>query len=522
MFCFINYRTENHKMGEPKTKRLKLGNVDDQDYNDDQSDNQPKRKIAMIPAEPSIAQQQDDKQSLLRLNDDCLRAIMDKLPLDDLCMMSKTCVRLQELCIDHFQRRHKNKVLVIEQIQDVGVWRVKPKDEKYIDCFSDHIQNVILGKQCANKLALRQLNTFYASDENPTLKEVRFENWNTGPRKNHGSGMSAMFKEVVSATFSNAAIRGDLNDYILKYMPKLKELTLLKKFTEPANGSSDWMNRTYPQLNRFAWHLDKREVPIDRIKAFFIRNPNIRFSLKSISQATIEQLIQEDVRVDELFFKVVGRLSVLDNLLILCVKQPNICLHLEFSFWAQRHLNDNLDKLKALAPYIEGLYFQSGMIDAQLAKMLVTFNKLKVVQADLGIRNAKQLVDIPNLTVLYARSGVSQTNFDSYSKAMLLFAGRSLSLKKIFLRNSSIPFDTFKFKELDSKRRKLLGAKKLKIHFNTQFERQNRELKNIVRDYGSVGIDRVETEIVKNPLVTDLITKIPQSSFYRLFGLFEF
>lgn len=506
-------------MGEPKIKRLKLGNLDDQDYDDDEPDNQLKRKIAMIPAEPSIAQQQYDKQSLLRLNDDCLRAIMDKLPLHDLCTMSKTCVRLQDLCIDHFQRRHKNKVLVIEQIQDVGVWRVKPKDEKYVHCFSDHIQNVIFGKQCANNSALRQLNTFYASDENPTLKEVRFENWNTGTRKSYATGM---FKEVVSATFSNTTIRGDLNDYILKYMPKLQELTLLKKFTERADGNSDWMNQTYPHLNRFAWHLDKREVPIDKIKAFFARNPNIRFSLKSYSQATIEQLIQEGVRVDELFFEVVGRPSVLDNLLILCAKQPNICLHLEFSYSAQEQLDDSLEQLKALAPYIEGLYFQSGVIDANLAKILVTFNKLKVLQVDLGIRNAKRLVDIPNLTVLYAKSGVSRYNYDSYSKAMLLFAGRSLSLKKIFLRNSVVPFQMFKFKELDTKRRKLLGAKKLKIHFNTQFERQNREMKNIVRDYGSVEIDRVETEIVKNPLVTDLITKMPQSSFYRLYGLFEF
>lgn len=492
-------------MAPPKNKRLKLIEAqNDQDSEDDQ--HEPfKRKTRASTSAKKL--HEPEESSILSLNDDCLRDILDKLSLDDLCAISQTCVRFQELSIDHFRRRHKEKVMIIENVQD-GTWNVQPDDEKYVECFAIFIQNISIGKSCASNAALRELSTFYASDENAAIKELRFENWRPGILKSHGNSLAFILKDVESVTFSKTAVLGDLHDFILQFMPNMKSLTLWKNFTEPEN-KTDWMNKTYPNLEHFAWHLESKEVPIARIKHFLDINPNIRsFSLQSKSPKTLNQLILQSIRVNELFFEV-DRVecdvsTVLDDLRIFFKQQPNSRLHLKCGDAIRKQLN--FDKLANLGPYIEGLYFEKGVIDAKLAKQLVTFENLKVLQVELGIRNAKQLAAIPNLEEIFVYWGVNKQNFTSYSSSLLEYASQLPNLKKIYLRNNTIPFEKFNFKGLQRARRKLPGAQKLQIYFKTDETSHTGKLNKIDRNYGMIEVVRVETENVKNPLVTEYLT----------------
>lgn len=135
----------------------------------------------------------------------------------------------------------------------------------------------------------------------------------------------------------------------------------------------------------------------------------------------------------------------------------------------------------------------------------MTFDQLKVLQLNIS-QSASLLSKLVSLEEIFVYWGVDRTNFKSYGSALLTYAETTPTLKKIYMRNNSQPFERFEFDELDSARKELDGANKLKIYFKTEELDFTGKLNAIKCDYDMVEILRVETEHVANPLVTEYLT----------------
>lgn len=479
----------------PKRKRSKLQDANAQNAENAQVENEPNRK------------QPKREMQLLTLNDDCLRSILGKLSLSDLCVVSKVCVRLQSLATETFTRCHKEKVMTLQNITDAGLLTSMP-NEKYIKCFAKHIQNVTIGKAFQTKATMKQLSKFYKTTGGPKpIKVLRFEGRGRGGfRQQHGPALKTLANTVESLIISNAKIYGDLNECILKHMPNLKQLTLWMGFEQPHTENINWMEQTYSNLEYFAWHSDK-ELAVHKLNQFVALNPKLNFiSLLCKSQRTLDCLNTVNVHVNQLFFVLNGNMAVsLRALCVLCKQRICHRLHLKIPDRCRSELTRNMNQLIELAPHIEGLYFENTIINDNLARALVSFDQLKVLQFNISA-NAAILSKVPSLEEIFAYWGVNSSNFVRYREAMLVYVLATPTLKKMYFRNNSQSFVRFKFNELDEGRRSLSGAKKLKIYFKTEEMHFTGQLSGVKCDFDTIEVLRVETEHVNNPLITEYLT----------------
>lgn len=237
---------------------------------------------------------------LLSLVDDCFFSVFDRLTLHDLCAVAQTCKRLQQVSSEYFLRRHKSKILIIENVSASGDLETGPNEE-YVDIFATSCRNVTLGRKNASKAGVKRLTNFFKVNKMEPIKTLRLDGWKKGLTVDQGLMMANMLTEVESFTLSNSNV--DLNDCILQHLPNLNRLTLsMKQIICQWMQSHQWLKTPYPKLQYFAWHTDN-ELPIDYVRVFFQINPGIRFfSLQSRSQATLQQLIKHNIRVNELFY----------------------------------------------------------------------------------------------------------------------------------------------------------------------------------------------------------------------------
>lgn len=536
-------------MTQPNAKRLKLALALDQKVKNglvDEQNDDFKRKARpssqFLPSPPSI----------LSLNNDCCLSILELLPLNDLCSVSQTCKQFQALSIDIYRRRHKSKVLIIENISHDGNMTFGP-DERYTKCFAEYIQNVSLSQNVASKTGLAGLGAFYrakvktdydsdsdeaaeksqmdeqSSDEKTKIDDgpittpitsLRFENWRSGLRKSHGLLLADIVQDVEVVTFSNTKVFGDLNKNMLQFLPNMNSLTLWETFDEPLDDTKiDWMEQIYPKLKYFAWHLE-REVPVEKIKRFLQENPSIRtFSLQSSKRKTINALVGEGIRVDELFFDVTCW-DALADLRDLCEQQIGVCrLHLKFrdSIRASLSVGQNLQNLIALTPYIEGLYFEDTFVDEELANVSAKCERLKMIQLNLQtVKKMKWLATIPNLEEVFVYRGVSIPTFAKYHKVLMMLVGQVQKLKKIYIRNNSRKFNEFGLDELNDERCKMTDSAKLKIYFKSDETTNSGRLDAVVCEFDKIEAMLVESETFDNPLVTEyLTTKGLSRMFYK-------
>lgn len=458
--------------------------------------------------------------TLFSLNNDCFYAIFNRLSLNDLCSVSETCQRLQELSSDHFSRRYTSKVLMIDNVTDSGHLIKGPTGEKYVNCFALSSRTVSLGQKLGSKAGLKRLERYYRAnkEEMEPIKNLRIDHWTRGLMVNYGQIIHDMIKDVESFTLSNTDVHGDLHTCILNSLPKLNRFTFWKKDRINNEMTHEWLQQTYPNLQYFAWHAAS-ELQIDLAQFFFHNNPRITFfSLQSCSQNTLRHLFERKIRVNELFFTVTGSPGVFVDLLNLC-QQQGTRLHLKFPDGTPRNvLNQNMDQFARLHQYVDGLYFQNAGIQNNLARALHTFSHLKILQLNITSTDpGYRFFDIAPLQEIYAFYGVCTQTFRQYRAAMMLFARRLPRLKRFYMRNNSQPFDRFEFGEMDEARKRLPGACKLKIHVRSDELSYMGALNDIQREYDTIAIERVETEQVKNPLVTEFLIgeKLKESNVGR-------
>lgn len=77
------------------------------------------------------------------LPDDCILALFERLTLDDLCVFSRTCRRLQILAQQHFQRKYRGEANTEVEVEIVSNAKLRVRPFKInMKCFQKFITNI--------------------------------------------------------------------------------------------------------------------------------------------------------------------------------------------------------------------------------------------------------------------------------------------------------------------------------------------------------------------------------------------
>lgn len=194
-------------------------------------------------------------------------AILDYLPLDDVCSFSETCCRMRTLCEDYFERRYFMKYLIIQQTaQNI----ILSPDQKYVSCFTQNIQNVIIRGRLSAEENLNLISKA-SSQISKHLKEIRFEYMRFGCE--HSAIIRDHMEHIETIVFNSCEIIGNIYEILLKYCPKVKCIS----FARTNMGSDEnniWLDGDCPMLDTF--HVEiRRKTDVIYWNRFFYQNPNV-------------------------------------------------------------------------------------------------------------------------------------------------------------------------------------------------------------------------------------------------------
>lgn len=452
----------------------------------------------------------DDKECKFDLLDDgCCYEILRRMPLVDLCSLSQTCVRLYKLCSKQFQVDYPSKVMYIEGLDDNGKFIKGPSQEKYIGAFDKSVRNIVLNGKQREQLAtkLDVVNAYYNQDESVTdrpapIKQIHFVEWPISDGYIHAGPL----KSVETVIFEEVLIESKPYDAFLQYAPNIKHLKVL--FRGIVEDSQDWLEKLYPKLESLEYNGAEELLP-EKLHTFRRLNPTVRrVSLYAESAENITKWIENDVKVDELFFNVNAELwdvflKKQFKAVTKLIKAQDTKVHLMIG----SHKNGNVSEKKFMAelmalPSINlvGLYFPGIVIGESLAAAISTCENVRV----LLLRSCKHttiLAQLAKLEEVHFDRGCNNENFDELYSTMRAFVGEAAKLKKMYVRNNCLPFARFDFDTLDRERMKLNGACNLKIYIDSKENKDTGKLDDTERTFNRIEIIRTSTEPPSNPLV---------------------
>ncbi|XP_055305886.1 uncharacterized protein LOC129570342 [Sitodiplosis mosellana] len=440
-----------------------------------------------------------NKSAFEDLKDDYCYDILRRLPLDDLCALSRTCTRLHSLCGKQFLEKYPSKIMRIDSIQEDGTWVKEPRDEMYIKCFDKSIRNVILnGDGLETKLDV--VNEFYKGEKmEGVVKEIHFNDW----RRLDGAGIKLvdMLKSAETITIDYAAIVEDPYDGIFKYAPNLKHLTVRNSnFT-----STDWLQQRYAKLESLELHSPSLGPDANKIKSLLDTNPNIRrFSLFCTNVDDIVQLMAKNVKIDELFVHFRSgpsgwniQFNYTMTVLMKLLAVQNVNLHLVVS------KADIISQLAFVHLNVVGLQLNVS-IDEVLTTMY-TFDNLqflRIAASHLPYAYADLIAKLPNLSQLYIDE-IFCDNFETFHQTMLAAIGQLVKLTKISLNGFTDQLTKIDFLAFDQERMELHGAAHLKIFIHPKDFFASFPLKFV--EFEMIEIIAAESEPSNYPLFLNYI-----------------
>ncbi|XP_055313091.1 uncharacterized protein LOC129574731 [Sitodiplosis mosellana] len=426
--------------------------------------------------------------------------------------------------------RHFSTIAAMEQLNEFYQKETKAEAEAE----AETAPPIVVGLVTA---LMKKVNSFYQRETEAEvaspIEAIRFAFWKVAVSKAHCNPIAAILKNVKSVTFENTSINADLDGCLFGFMPNLKRLTVLD-FTVKDPGSvkvsynSIWMQPPCPTLEYFAWHTapkmheHENDFSVTEMVRFLKMNPGIKFvSLRLESQSQLTILTTTGIQVNELFFTIIYRsfaeweaeiAEIVKDLKDFCEKQVSmkvvnddqrIRLHLKI---CGNDFEKQPGQLELLAPYIVGLYFEDYIQDCFAAVFPKLIN-LKVLQAK-EIVPAELLCRLPNLEEVFVSCSARPLSY--YDDAIRILGSRLPKLKKLYLNGYShrsvrnLLFsggdmmeqkEDFKvFATIDTKRKKLTGAQKMKVFLEVE---QN--LRDEKVDYDTVEVLRTQTEAITNP-----------------------
>lgn len=195
------------------------------------------------------------------LNSDCMDALLNWLPLNRLCLLSKTCKGLQSTCKKYFARNYQSEEFTVG---DEFVF-----EEQHWDCFGDVVQNLRLYDSNLDDYA------FAASNANGKLRAIAFDRTfkdENDISRDHIDKIVNLLENVKTVRAVDCNFSDGNNDYLLEKCKHIEDFafTAPKKFTK-----SRFQFRKYPTLRNIEVHFHSKANVMEAIKAIRDENSNL-------------------------------------------------------------------------------------------------------------------------------------------------------------------------------------------------------------------------------------------------------
>lgn len=201
------------------------------------------------------------------------------MPLDDLCLLSRTCKRLQALCESHFRRKYPNKANTEVQvgIGFDGKLRISPY-ENYVKCFYKFVKNVHIYVWTFQQedfedeeINLPPVLNFIKTKCDKNLHRIVIEeNIALVP---FCKKIKKFLRSVEIVQFMNRNENGQNEVKFLNYCPNVTKLIL----QDGVNDSNALLQQRLSKLKHF-YYINSFAVDLntEKLRTFFQKNDNIR------------------------------------------------------------------------------------------------------------------------------------------------------------------------------------------------------------------------------------------------------
>lgn len=459
--------------------------------------------------------QNDDevkKSKFEELNDDCCYEILRKLSLDDLCALSRTCVRLYNLCSQQFKKEYPSKVMRIEGTYSDGTLIKQPDEELYISCFDKSIRNIVLVSD--NPKVLKAVSAFHRQNEeaNGVVKEIRFLHWHEDNYHSHhmkdaGEAISVLLKSVETIIFDHVNVRIDNNwhDNIFRHAPNMKRL-IIRNGQLATVWPISWLQNCYPTLESLEWYGDG--VPCaEEMKSFLELNPNVQHVSLSLRRRKLSEFMELNVKIDELFLHSFPfeDIPTLADLKAFCDVQK-VKLHLGI-FDIRNQNTELISRFELLRPNLVGLYM-TGTIEEGVVGKIDTLECLECLRIKVTClpKNYKALMaKMPNLREMFLDQITDDRKFKTVRSMILATVGGLPKLTKLYLRGKEETLKKIDFAAVHQERLKLKGAAFLKIFIELLCPLDVFPLKRSNRYFDCMEINPTAAEPPQNPFFLDVL-----------------
>lgn len=425
---------------------------------------------------------------LMLLNEDCFYQLFKWLPLDDLCQLSKTCTRLQQLTGEYYQRKYPSKWVNVTNATADGI--VLSPNKNYVKCFSRFIQNLSVDFVRSDHDVLA---AFLQSNCNNRPNKVQFKC--TYLPESFGDKIKTILENAETIAFRNCLVD---SGRLMDRCDNVKNLFVIENLLNDQHEQvEEILDGKYARLEHF--HCRYAGYPdMDKLKAF-LRNNKVK-SLTwyffrrhwNVIHECIETIVTHAVDLEELFISIEGQnynfTEICQKLALLNDRESFKRLEMQFiGEEVERKLISQGSAMASLKPLV-GLHFCAFRNFQHVVPLIKENTNLKILQ----LKKESEVDDVifplpissvfalPNLEQLHL-IGLSK-NFD-YIHAYVL---NSPKLKTVVVKDCA--FTEFHMNELN------VGRKEQPFACDTTIYT---EQYNILTDFSRdlVNIKRVDFEI---------------------------
>lgn len=397
------------------------------------------------------------KMELLDLHGDLLYEICSKLPLNALCVASRTCVQLQKSAALCFKNRfpHNRVTLEVYDLSEPDENDTIPEcdreilpNEEYTKTFLGYIRNVtlfMLNSERDPKLAFEMLKSKCSENlQQLTLENVICET------QSCGKIIKTQLTHLKSITFERCHIQ-NVYQAFLRHCLSLQQMSIIDKRLIN-NYVRGWSAHFYPNLKSFTYHSYNDNI--HTLNEFLANNPQIT-NIASSSPKLLKLLIAQNWNLDLLHieFDMYGNefLMLADKIQTYCNQGHVKRLEISFPYgWHGGVLfpisSGYIERIERMIPamdMLQGLYL--GHIGPEIKnnfKMLLKkFKQLKVLQFYSG-RISNRLLRIisrlPQLEELHLSTIFKKRTICGFKfhEVLQLFAIYSPNIKTISIRGN--------------------------------------------------------------------------------------
>lgn len=260
---------------EPSAKRIKLEKVNDEAI-----------KANVMGIESPF------ETEFLDMNDDCILAICEFIKLDDLYSMGSTCVRINELAGNCFQRKFPNEWIDINYKRNRAIVFEHPNENAQKN-FGKYFRSIrITG---GKPIALRNMFEFIESKCFKELNHLELNTFYGELGEEHGTLIASKLINLKSIKINEFHIDGDIYAGILQHCKNIESFAIHTILSNDTN----WMVQSYPMLLHFDITLDDRfhRKELKRsIKEFANKNPQLQ-TIKCSQIDVIRLIVSSEIKV---------------------------------------------------------------------------------------------------------------------------------------------------------------------------------------------------------------------------------